>query len=190
LESFFHIDQLLFRVINGGFDPGFLDQLLTLCRNKYFWIPFYIFILSYVLTNYRRSRWLIILFFGITVAISDGICSQLIKKNVERQRPCHNSEMAVNERIHCGHGYSFPSSHACNHFAIGLFLFLLFYDFRYRFILLLWAGLIAICQVYVGVHYPSDVIAGAILGMCIGYVCFSIFEVLTSRLNMSRSSIA
>lgn len=155
--------------------------MLILFRNKYFWIPLYIFILSYILTNYSRRRWLIILFFGVTIFLSDTMCSHLIKKNVERQRPCHNKEMVVNSRVHCGHGYSFPSSHACNHFAIGLFLFLLFSAFSYRFLFLIWAGLIGLCQIYVGVHYPTDVIAGSILGLCIGYISFSIFETLSRR---------
>ena len=158
-----------------------IDTILTLFRNKYFWIPLYIFILSYILTNYNQRRWLIIIFFGVTIAMSDFVSSQLIKKNIQRSRPCHNQELVVNNRVHCGHGYSFPSSHACNHYAIGLFLFLLFGAFRLRFLFLIWAGVIGICQIYVGVHYPSDVLGGSLLGLCIGYISFSIFEALSRR---------
>jgi undecaprenyl-diphosphatase len=78
----------------------------------------------------------------------------------------------VNNIVGCGKGFSFISAHATNHFAIAVFFSVLFYN-QYKWIVyiaILWAGLIAFSQVYVGVHYPFDVICGALLGSILGYI--------------------
>jgi len=80
--------------------------------------------------------------------------------------------------VHCGSGYSFTSSHATNHFALAVFIFLtlgkLGWYFRWPFIL--WATIIAYSQVYVGVHFPLDIISGAILGTLIGFILAILFN--------------
>jgi len=115
-----------------------------------------------------------------TFALGDFIASRLIKPFVGRIRPC-NEMTLVDEIIHrvpCGSGYSFPSSHATNHFAIAIFLICLFYH-KWKPILPLglgWAFIISFAQVYVGVHYPIDTFVGAILGTCIGFFTFYIYQ--------------
>jgi undecaprenyl-diphosphatase len=104
--------------------------------------------------------------------ISDAVSSHLIKKNVERVRPCNDVEFKeqVKLRVRCGSGYSFTSSHATNHFAMAFFWIVLFRR-KWKHVLwlgILWASLIAVSQIYVGVHYPFDVVCGAILGILIG----------------------
>jgi len=106
-------------------------------------------------------------------AAADFSSSQILKKQVQRLRPCNDPALAaqVQLRVPCGSGYSFTSSHAANHFAVALFLIGVFGDLN-RWIrpsLLLWAGSIALSQVYVGVHYPGDVLCGGLLGSLIGW---------------------
>ncbi len=115
-----------------------------------------------------------------TVAIGDLLSSRVIKPLVARIRPCNDLSLAdeLIRRVPCGSGYSFPSAHATNHFAIALFLIFVFYD-RWKPILpiaLIWAFIISFSQIYVGVHYPIDTMAGAILGSSIGIATSFIYK--------------
>ncbi|GJM34616.1 MAG: hypothetical protein DHS20C18_36170 [Saprospiraceae bacterium] len=138
------------------------------------------------------KRKAILLFFavGLTIAVADGASSQLIKKNVKRLRPCRTEALAVNLLVPCGGGYSFTSSHATNHFAIALLLIMVFGK-RFRQIkwpLLLWAASIAYGQVYVGVHYPIDVIAGGLLGSLIGVGVAYLYYTAEGRIFSSTNN--
>ena len=118
---------------------------------------------------------LILLVFAATVGTADFISSGLIKKNIQRLRPCNDP--VFREMVHlrlprCGGGYSFPSSHAANHFAAAVFLAMLF-GRRKRWVwpaLFGWAASIALMQVYVGVHYPADILGGAAVGILVGFI--------------------
>lgn len=167
-------DMQLFEFINSGLTNPVFDFVLTPIRNKYIWIPFYIFILAFVGFNYKENKLYFYLFAALTIITSDQMSSNLIKKTVKRTRPCNEIqlEQVVIERVHCSSGYSFTSSHATNHFAVATFLFLSLYRylFIFRWPILAWAGIIAFAQIYVGVHYPIDILCGTILGIIIGYI--------------------
>ncbi len=178
MQELLQFDEALFRLINGEWTNSFLDAIMPIWRNKYFWIPLYIFFISFVAINHAKKFLPFLLAALITVGLSDTISSRLIKKTIQRDRPCNDVELKddVKLLINCGSGYSFTSSHATNHFAIGVFFFLtvgLFFR-RSRILLLLWAFSISYGQVYVGVHYPMDVFVGACIGSAIG-ILMSIF---------------
>jgi len=170
MEAIIELDQHLFQLINSGCQNAFLDWLMPMWRNKLFWMPLYMFLVGFLLVNYKLKGFLLILTVLAAVGISDFTSSQLIKKNVQRFRPCKQAELVVQLHIPCGSGYSFPSSHATNHFAIAILLIgTLGCHFRWiKLPLFLWAASIALGQVYVGVHYPIDILAGALLGTAIG----------------------
>ena len=180
IETLQYIDQILFQWINVGLSNPIFDWLMPILREKFTWFPLYIFIIAFTLINLKRKGvWLIICLI-VAAGVADTISSKLIKPTFERTRPCNVVEMEgwVNERIHCGNGYSFTSSHATNHFAVAVFLiFALGAQFkRIKWPLLIWASSIAFAQVYVGVHYPFDVIVGGILGSLIGYAFGNYFR--------------
>ena len=117
----------------------------------------------------------------------------VFKHGFERLRPCNDPEFTDHVRLvikHCGGGYSFLSNHAANHFGMAVFFFItLRHVFRkWAWLVFVWAGLIAFAQVYVGVHYPLDVLCGALLGMVFGIaqVHFSIsgLDSLSSKINL------
>lgn len=171
-------DLKLFEAINIGLSSDFLDAFLPWMRAPLFWVPFYLFLLAFVFFNFgKRGIWLV-MFLAFTVTNSDVVSSRLIKKNVERLRPCNDQSVEVIKRVRCGGGYSFTSSHATNHFAIASFLFssLGLYFKRYRSWLFVWAAVISFAQVYVGVHYPIDIMVGAVLGILIGQVWAFLFR--------------
>lgn len=167
-------DQEAFLAINQGLSNTFLDWFMPILRNPYTWAPLYLFIIIFCIKNYGKKGVLIIFFILVTFGISDSLSSSLIKKSVKRVRPCNDIEFKeeVNVRVRCGSGYSFTSSHATNHFAMAMALIMVFYR-RWKPILwlgFLWASLISFAQVYVGVHYPIDIICGALLGTLVGYL--------------------
>ncbi len=173
MTELLHFDENLFHLINSGCQNQFFDWLMPLLRNKYIWIPLYVFIGSFLVLNFKRKGLYICLAVALTIGVSDVTSSQLLKKNVQRLRPCKTLE--ANKDLHllvpCGGGFSFPSSHAANHFAIATLLVLLLGRF-FRWVkvpLAIWAFSIAFAQVYVGVHYPIDVAAGAMLGVFFGW---------------------
>ena len=173
IETILHLDESLFFFINQDGQFALLDTLLPLVRNKLVWIPFYIFVFSFLLINLGKKGLIIVLFAIGTVAFSDMLSSKVIKPLVQRERPCNDGALRNNVRllVSCGGGYSFTSSHAINHFGLAIFLMVMLGEMlrKKKWWLFLWAALIAYAQVYVGVHYPFDVLAGACLGILIGY---------------------
>lgn len=172
METLLYWDEQLFRLINIDWQAGVLDLVMPVLRNKLFWVPFYIVFAAWTTWRFRWKGFVLILFMGAAVAISDPVSSQLFKKNIQRLRPCRTSglEESVHLLVPCGGGYSFTSSHATNHFALAFFLIgtLGRVYRRIRWPLVLWASSIAYAQVYVGVHFPLDVLGGAVLGLTIG----------------------
>ncbi len=186
-------DQEVFLAINQGLSNAFFDWLMPVLRNPYTWAPLYLFIIVFCIKNYGKKGVLIVFFVLITFGISDSLSSSVVKKSVQRIRPCNDIEFReeVNIRVRCGSGYSFTSSHATNHFAIAVFLVMVFYR-RWKHVLwlgLLWAGAISIAQVYVGVHYPLDIICGALLGSMIGYVMGLTFRFIQPDLTLAKSTV-
>jgi membrane-associated phospholipid phosphatase len=174
MANLLHLDQWLFDVVNQGMDNALFDAILPFFREKLFWCPFYLFILAFIGFNYSRSKaGILLLGLILAVGLADFTSSNLVKKNVQRIRPCNDPIFSqhIEKRVACGAGFSFTSSHASNHFAVSVFLITIFGQYKrwIKPVLLFWAALIAFSQVYVGVHYPFDVLGGAIIGISLGY---------------------
>jgi membrane-associated phospholipid phosphatase len=182
IANLHEFDVDLFLKIHRGLSNGFFDWFMPLMRNRYLWAPLYLFIIIFCFKEYKKKGWYIIGMLLLTFALGDLIASRVIKPLVARLRPCNDISLAdqIIHRVPCGSGYSFPSAHATNHFGIAVFLIMVFYP-RWKPILplgLAWAFIISFAQVYVGVHYPVDVISGAILGTTIGLLTGSLYKKL------------
>src|SRR5690606_34987228 len=180
-------DQEVFIAINQGLSSAFFDWLMPILRNPYTWAPLYLFIIIFCIKNYGERGMLIVLYILITFAISDSLSSSVIKKSVKRVRPCNDIEFKeeVNLRVRCGSGYSFTSSHATNHLAMGMALIIVFYR-RWKHIIwlaLTWAAAISFAQIYVGVHYPLDILGGDLLGITVGCLCGLAFHFTVPNLT-------
>ncbi|HWW42843.1 phosphatase PAP2 family protein [Pedobacter sp.] len=186
IETLLQFDHDLFLRINRGLSNGFFDWLMPLMRNRFFWSPLYLFIIIFCIKEYKKKGFLIIGMILLTFAIGDAFSSRCIKPFVARPRPCNDIVLSTEliHRVPCGSGYSFPSAHATNHFGIAVFLILIFYD-RWKPILpigLAWAFIISFAQIYVGVHYPIDTLAGAVLGTLLGLLTSTIYKKLQNRI--------
>lgn len=182
-DTLLQLDRYLFHLINHDLGNQFFDWIMPWLRNAKFWIPLYVFIVTFSIWRFKKQGLLIILLLVLTVGTADFTSASLIKKTVKRIRPCNDPALkeTVVMRVDCGTGYSFPSTHATDHFSMALFLAMVFYK-RWRWIWLwaiLWAAVISFAQVYVGVHYPVDVTAGAMYGALIGIL----FALLNKKLQ-------
>lgn len=175
-----NFDEWLFHLINVQWTQPWLDVIFPVWREKTTWIPLYLLIAVYSIWQYRAKGALLLLALILTVGITDTLSHRLIKKQVQRPRPCQVDGYSGEHRtlIPCGSGYSFTSNHATNHFGIAAFLaFTLGLSLRWTFWwFFVWAFTIAYGQVYVGVHYPLDVICGALLGTLVGWLSSRLFR--------------
>lgn len=172
-EQLLQLDFALFQLINEQWHNGFLDTVLPFWRSQYFWGPLYLFFLVFMLYNYHPKTVLgISVFLLLAFFLSDQLSAGVIKSLIPRLRPCRTPELAETVRllVPCGSGKSFVSAHATNHFAIAVYVGRMFrHEFKWLLpVLLVWAASIAYAQVYVGLHFPTDVVAGAVLGVIIG----------------------
>jgi undecaprenyl-diphosphatase len=180
IDQIVHIDQEIFLAINQGLSNPIFDWLLPILRNPYTWAPLYLFLVIFFIKTYGKTGILIVVMTLATFGASDAVSSHLIKKSVKRVRPCNDIvfKEEVNIRVRCGSGFSFTSSHATNHFALAFFWIALFRrKWKHAmWLCITWATLISVSQIYVGVHYPFDILCGAILGILIGIATGYIFK--------------
>lgn len=174
-------DQSLFISINSEWTNPVFDVVLPIMRNSFIWYPVYLFLLIFVLLNFKaRGLWWVV-FFLSTLALTDMTGTYVFKHVFERLRPCSDPEFFTHVRLllkQCAGGYSFTSNHAANHFGMATFFFITFrHSFKiWAWIALCWAAAICYSQVYVGVHYPLDVLAGAMLGLAFGITTGTFFN--------------
>lgn len=174
MEALLQADHELFRAIHLGGACQVLDIIAPLLRNKLFWVPLYVFILTYIWYNKRPYLAGFALSVALLITVSDTVSSKIIKPTVERLRPCNTPGIMEKIRplVSCGSGYSFTSSHATNHFALAVFLMGTFSYRRkkWKWLWLVWAASISLSQVYVGVHFPIDILVGGLLGAGLGWL--------------------
>jgi len=174
-------DQKAFLYLNGMHSSEW-DFIMWWVTGNKLWIPLYAFILFMMIYRERSYRFIfIILFVIVTVFLCDQI-SVIIKNLVERPRPSHNPDIA--DLVHIvnnyrGEKFGFVSSHAANVFGVAVFLSNQFKHYKWSLVLLGWAALVAYSRIYLGVHYPLDVICGAVLGVLIGIQCY-VFKIWTT----------
>lgn len=180
IEFIKHIDLQLLLLINGWHCHVF-DLIMFWISDRFFWIPFYIFLFFLIIRKYKISSILIFLMIALLITITDQLASNLIKNAVQRLRPSH--EPSLEGLLHFVNGYKggaygFISSHAANSFGLAVFITMLLKS-KIKwigYVMFSFAFLVSYSRIYLGVHYPSDVIVAAVLGAFIGWGVFEFYS--------------
>lgn len=171
-------DDSLFKLINQEIANRFFDFLMPILRNKYTWIPVYIFLFILMYNKFKNKFILYVLYFILGFAIVDFSTHQFLKPFFHRDRPCYELMHVRLLLDSCGGKWSFPSSHAANHAFIscGLLLIPLLKNKLYIILIILWPIFVGFAQIYVGVHYPADILIGYIYGILVAILLYKFFR--------------
>ncbi len=178
LEFLDKIDTQLFLFLNS-LHSSFFDVIMHYLSAKTPWIPLYVIVAFFILKKYKFKRGVIVLlFFGLLIFLTDQSSVRLFKNVFERLRPCHNPDIQhlVHTLNHCGGQFGFVSSHAANSFAFAVLSLLVLKTRSYTISILIWAFLVSYSRVYLGVHYPGDIICGGLLGALIAFLVYKLYE--------------
>lgn len=189
LEYLNHIDTQIFLFLNAINHPVIDEIMLFL---SYSMIPIIIILLVTTFFGHRyfHKKVFLLLFLAlISFGLTDSVSSRIFKPSFKRLRPCHAKELRP--VVHTagkkcwGGKYGFVSSHAANTFGIAFFLWLVFRrKNKYFFLLIPYAGLVSYSRVYLAKHYPFDILAGGILGLFFGVLCYLIWKKILVRMSL------
>lgn len=167
-------DTSVFLWVNQHHSPV-MDSFMVFATGKWEWIPLYLILMYIIYKQYRMKALIFIVLAALCVTLSDQVSVHLFKDMFQRLRPCHEpllSGMVRTWEGRCGGSYGFISSHAANSFGIALLVILAIKKYWLTISMLLWASLVSYSRVYLGVHYPLDIMAGAVVGAGIGTAVF------------------
>ena len=181
MEYLNQLDHQLFIALNS-FHSAFMDKMMLIITDRVTWIPLYLVILFMIFkTNAWNDALVKVLLLILSVGLSDFTTSGLMKPYFERLRPCHDVSLDGLMTLvgNCGGMYGFASSHSANSAALAMGLFLMFKVQwpRFTMIMMVWALVVSYSRVYVGVHFPGDVLTGILIGIFYSFVfCNVIFQ--------------
>ena len=184
IDWLIQIDTRLFLFLNGLHSES-LDVIMWWISGKTTWWPFYLLLIGYLAWKKGWQLAPMILFIILVVALSDQTSVHLFKNVFQRLRPCH--EPALEGLVHlvhnkCGGQFGFVSSHAANTFGVSTLFFLWIRKKWFTILMIVWALLVGYSRIYLGVHYPADVLFGSLLGIACGYFVYWLFRLLLSKL--------
>ena len=184
MDELIEIDKKILVFLNSFHSP-ILDPVMLILTQTLTWIPLYAVLIFLLFKNFKNEAWLILLGAAITIILADQITSTLMKPYFARLRPSHDPSMQSLVHIvenYKGGLYGFSSSHAANTMGVALFIWLnLRKIYRWIGLIFIWAILMSYSRIYLGVHYPGDILVGGTIGLFCGWISFKSIQFLRSR---------
>jgi undecaprenyl-diphosphatase len=193
IDYLLEIDREIFLYLNGLHAP-WLDPVMLFISEKLVWIPLYIYLVYLIFKDYSKAGWLALIGITLTITLADQVASTLMKPFFARLRPSH--EPSLQSLVHIVDGYKgksfgFASSHAANTFGIATFLFLLLGKKRkWIALLFFWAAVVTYSRIYLGVHYPGDILVGGLIGMIAAVAGFKFFQWLKRYSDKRKTDLS
>jgi undecaprenyl-diphosphatase len=184
-----NLDTQLFLFLNG-LHSDFWDPIMWWISGKKEWIPLYLVILGWLVYRFKWKILYLVPFIVLLIVLSDQI-SVLIKNTVQRFRPTHDPEIGNLVNIlnnYRGGKYGFVSSHAANSFALAIFTSLILKNRWFTVFIFFWAALVSYSRIYLGVHYPGDILFGALLGIALGMLTFWLWNMSNKKIFSRKSN--
>ncbi len=180
IDALIALDQELFFFVNQR-GSEFWDGIMLFTTHKFSWIPLYAFLVYLIIKRKGKESIWVLLSIALLITLADQGSVQLFKNMFERLRPCHFLENVrlVTER--CGGQFGFISSHAANSFALAVFIGKALGNRKLFFALFVWAAAVAYSRVYVGVHYPLDILGGMLWGTFVALVVFNMYKLIREK---------
>ena len=185
MDTLSNLDSDLFLFLNG-LHTDWMDKVMVLLTDMWAWFPIYLLLIYWTIKQYGKRCWWVFLFVVLVVLCTDQLASHVCKPVFQRLRPCYNADFQ--DLIHLPKGmaggkYGFVSSHAANTFGIAAFLTPALRKYRpwTAIVLYLWAFISSYSRIYIGYHYPGDILCGAILGILIGLILWKAFQLIVVR---------
>lgn len=193
-STLYAADKTLLMVFNGSHCP-FVDRLAVTLTCGYMWIPLYIALLLLVINNHKTvvQISLVISMALLAIVLSEGMADLIVKPLVARLRPIHDTLMQDSVQVvnnYRAEGYSFFSAHASNTMAVAVFFSLLVKDRLFACILIVWALVNCWTRLYLGVHYPSDIIVGVVWGSVSGLFAYTMYNKVKDTRSVRASDDA
>ncbi|WP_435355077.1 phosphatase PAP2 family protein [Emticicia sp. SJ17W-69] len=180
IETIKYAEYEWFLWLNSFHSPTF-DVIMFWVTYRFTWLPLYVYVIYYIYIKFRTTFWQNLIFIAFSVGLSDRFTSGFMKPYFQRFRPCHDP--LIQQMVHvvgdCGGQFGFASSHAANCFALAASFYLLNRGGKLTIFLFIWAIIVSYSRIYVGVHFPTDLIVGAIIGVLISMMLF----ILKNSLN-------
>ncbi|HNP07542.1 MAG TPA: phosphatase PAP2 family protein [Cyclobacteriaceae bacterium] len=190
MERLLELDKELLLYFNG-FHASWLDPVMILATKTIFWLPLYLFLI-YLIAKFKKwDTFYYLLGVAICIALTDQITSGFMKPFFARLRPSH--EPSLEGLLHIvnnyrGGSFSFASGHAANTFGVAMFVFLLFRGrYHWMSVIFLWSAFMSYTRIYLGVHYPGDIIVGILIGLCCGWVGYQFSNWLIQYVQKRKS---
>ena len=185
-------DHQLFLFLNG-LHVGWLDPVMTFISSEMGWIPFYAVLLFFVFYKYHWKGLWVLLGVIVVITLSDQISASVFKPIFHRLRPCYDpliEDLVYTPKGKPGGHYGFISSHAANTFALASFIYMTMRQHykKIGWIMFPWAILVSYSRIYMGVHFPGDIICGAIVGMILGFGIGYLVNFVTNKRDSSLRS--
>ncbi|GHN01889.1 phosphatase PAP2 family protein [Cytophagales bacterium WSM2-2] len=189
MQQLIELDKKLLLFLNSFHHPA-LDPVMLLITQTFFWLPLYLFLIYLIFRSYGKQGWYFLIGAAVTILLADQITSSLMKPFFARLRP--SQEPTLQGLVHLVDNYKgglfgFASSHAANTFGTSLFVFLVLRPYHKWIIwIFVWAAVMTYTRIYLGVHYPGDILVGLLIGLGSGWTGYKVSQWALNRFGQKK----
>ncbi len=190
MDALLQLDSQLLLLLNY-YHTAFFDKAFWLTSDTLVWVPMYLMLFYAIIKGQKWQSWMTVLALIVLVVLCDRISTDIFKYGFERFRPTHDPDLKGIVKTVFGYRggkYGFVSSHAANTAGLAVFSSLLFKNRYYTVFMVMWALIVSYSRIYLGVHFPGDILGGLLLGAVLGFLVYKLYGMMVGRIVDKGSS--